>query len=87
VMQIDEMPDGTSAVYSFFEPDAPARSLGTWLIVTLAEYTKNTGRTYAYLGLWIKESPKMSYKARFQPLELFIGEKWVDFTPEASSAV
>ncbi|MEZ0260453.1 MAG: arginyltransferase [Alphaproteobacteria bacterium] len=85
VMQIDETPDGTSAVYSFFEPDMPQRSLGTWLILKLAEYTKQTGRPYAYLGLWIKESPKMSYKARFQPLELFIGEKWVEFSEHPSA--
>jgi arginine-tRNA-protein transferase len=79
VMQIDELPDGTSAVYSFFEPEEAQRSLGTWLIVKLAEYTKQSGRPYAYLGLWIKESRKMAYKARFQPLEMFVQEKWLPF--------
>lgn len=79
VMLFDEMPDGTSAVYSFFEPSEEKRSLGTWMILKLIEYTAGTNRPHLYLGFWVKNSPKMSYKARFQPLELFIGENWIDF--------
>ncbi|HYD17966.1 MAG TPA: arginyltransferase [Patescibacteria group bacterium] len=79
VMQFDELPDGASAVYSFFNPDEEKRSLGTWLVLKLCEYTANAGKPYIYLGLWVKGSQKMSYKARFQPLELFVDERWIDF--------
>ena len=79
IMLFDEMPDGTSAVYCFFDPDEEKRSLGTWMILKLAEYTAGTGRPYLYLGFWVKNSPKMEYKARFQPMELFINEKWQAF--------
>ena len=81
IMLFDEMPDGTSAVYSFFDPAMEKRSLGTWMILKLAEYTAGTGRPYLYLGFWVKGSPKMEYKARFQPLELFMNEQWVTFKP------
>lgn len=79
IMLFDEMPDGTSAVYSFFDPAEEKRSLGTWMILKLIEYTIGTERPYLYLGFWVKNSPKMSYKARFQPLELFIDENWIEF--------
>ncbi len=79
IMMFDELPDGTSAVYSFFDPEQEKRSLGTWMILKLAEYTAGTQRPYLYLGFWVKNSPKMAYKARFQPLEMFMNENWVDF--------
>jgi arginine-tRNA-protein transferase len=79
VMLFDDLPDGSSAVYSFYAPEEEARSLGSWLILQLAAYTKDSGRPYLYLGFWVKGSPKMDYKARFQPLEIFVNEAWVDF--------
>ncbi len=79
VMLVDETPDGTSAVYSFFDPTEEKRSLGTWMILKLAEYTLSVGKPHLYLGFWVKGSPKMAYKAKYQPLELFVGERWVEF--------
>lgn len=79
VMLFDELPDGASAVYSFFEPEMEKRSLGTWMILKLAEYTAMGGQPYLYLGFWIKNAPNMAYKARFQPLEKFANERWEDF--------
>jgi arginine-tRNA-protein transferase len=31
---------------------------------------------FLYLGYWIGESPKMSYKARFRPVEILRGGRW-----------
>lgn len=80
VMLIDETPTGTSAVYSFFDPAEEKRSLGTFMILKLAEYTAALGKPHLYLGFWVKGSPKMAYKAKYQPLELFINERWVNFS-------
>ncbi len=80
VMLMDEMPDGTSAVYSFFDHRDDKRSLGTYMILKLCEHTASIGKPYVYLGFWVKGSEKMAYKAKYQPLELFVGERWAEFT-------
>jgi leucyl-tRNA---protein transferase len=72
----DQMSDGLSAVYSFFDPDLAARSLGTFMVMWLVDEAVRLDLPYVYLGYWIGESRKMSYKARFQPLEAFGPNGW-----------
>lgn len=72
----DRMSDGLSAVYSFFDPDLSARSLGTFMVLWLVEEARRLALPYVYLGYWIAESRKMSYKTRFQPLEAFGPDGW-----------
>jgi len=79
VMLLDVTLNGTSAVYSFFAPELESRSLGTFMILKLAEATLAMGKPYLYLGFWVKGSPKMTYKEKFQPLELYVNEQWIDY--------
>lgn len=79
VMLFDETARTTSAVYSFFDPAENRRSLGTWMVLKLIEYTQKTGRDFLYLGYLIRQSPKMAYKERFQPLQILIKNEWIDF--------
>lgn len=72
----DQMSDGLSAVYSFFDPEATQRSLGTFVVVWLVAEAVGLDLPYVYLGYWIGESRKMSYKARFKPLEAFGPNGW-----------
>ena len=74
---IDRLDDGVSAVYSFYDPAQPRRSLGTWSILWLVEECRRQGLPYVYLGYWIAESPKMAYKARFPALERLVDGGWV----------
>lgn len=72
----DRMARGLSAVYSFFEPDYSARSLGSLLILRLIDEARVDGLDHVYLGYWIEGSRKMAYKARFKPLEALTREGW-----------
>ncbi len=72
----DRMNDGLSAVYSYYDPDQSHRSFGTYVILWLVARAKELGLPYVYLGYWIAESRKMSYKARFAPLEAFGPGGW-----------
>lgn len=74
---VDCLDDGFSAVYSFFDPALEKRSLGTYTILWLVDFARRERLPYIYLGYWIADSPRMSYKARFQPLERYTQEGWV----------
>jgi len=73
---IDLLDDGLSAVYSFFDPNEAARSPGTFMILALIEEARRRELPYVYLGYWIAESRKMSYKIRFRPLEALTTSGW-----------
>jgi arginine-tRNA-protein transferase len=75
-MLADRMEDSLSAVYSFFDPDSNGRSMGTYMILWLVDHARESGLAYIYLGYWIEDSPKMSYKERFRPLERLGPDGW-----------
>jgi arginine-tRNA-protein transferase len=81
----DFLPDGLSALYTFFDPDLTKRSLGTFAILWQIDAAKQFDKQWIYLGYWIEESLKMAYKTRFKPYELFINGYWQQGGPEASS--
>ncbi|WP_149195027.1 arginyltransferase [Luteimonas suaedae] len=68
--------DALSAVYTFYDPDAAARSPGTLAILRQIEWARREGRSHLYLGYWIAGHGKMDYKRRFRPLEAFDGRGW-----------
>ena len=76
----DQLSDGLSLVYSFFTPDEAKRSLGTYIILSHISRAKELGLPYLYLGYWVKGSPKMQYKTRFQPIE-YLGPQGWTITP------
>ena len=85
IVVADQMLDGLSAIYTFYDPEQDARSLGTYAVLFQIDLMEKAQLDYVYLGYLIKNCDKMSYKSRFQPLELFRGGNWqvsLDTAPE-----
>ncbi|MBA2779450.1 arginyltransferase [Billgrantia kenyensis] len=87
VSAFDRLEHGLSAIYTFFDPD-PAfdrRSLGTFAVLSLVEAAHREGLPHVYLGYWIRECRKMSYKEAYRPLEVLEGRHWRRLMPTGSS--
>lgn len=76
VSVIDQVSDGLSSVYTFYDPDLPGASFGTYNILWQAALCRELDLPYLYLGYWIADSPKMAYKINYQPLEGLIDSDW-----------
>jgi len=72
----DVLPQGLSAVYTFYAPEHAERSLGTCAILSQIEWARAQQLPHLYLGYWIEGHPKMDYKARFRPLERLRDGSW-----------
>jgi arginyl-tRNA--protein-N-Asp/Glu arginylyltransferase len=73
----DQLESGLSAIYSFFDPNFSKFSPGRLSVLTLIELSKQLRLDYVYLGYWIKDCRKMSYKGEYRPIECFIEDRWV----------
>ena len=76
----DVQDDGLSAVYSFFDPGENARSFGTFIILDLIDRCREAQLPWLYLGYYVENSQKMTYKARFQPAEIFRDGLWHSYS-------
>ena len=72
----DILDDGVSMVYSFYDPDLPQHSLGTYIILDHIEIARENSLPHVYLGYWVPGSPKMGYKAGFSGLEVYVDGRW-----------
>lgn len=75
VSVVDRLDDGWSAVYTFYDPDVKG-SLGTYAILWQLAELKQKKLTWLYLGYWIAQSQKMTYKTQFTPYQLFENGQW-----------
>ena len=68
-----------SAVYTYYDPDFPRESIGTYSILKQIQFCRERKLQHLYLGYYVEESPHMVYKKRFRPHERLIEGQWVAF--------
>ncbi len=78
----DQLNDGLSAVYTYFDPDLDRRSLGNRAILWQIDECRRLGLPYLYLGYWVPPCQKMAYKRDFQPFEILIDGVGQRYRPE-----
>jgi arginine-tRNA-protein transferase len=83
VSVIDAVSDGLSSVYTFYDTQDPHSSYGTYGILWQIKTARELKLPYVYLGYYIQNSRKMSYKAKFKPLEALIRNTW-QLLPQSS---
>jgi arginine-tRNA-protein transferase len=76
VSVIDKLDDGLSAVYTFFEPNLAQSSFGVFNVLWQIELCRKLNLPFLYLGYWIADSQKMSYKTNYQPLQGLQNNNW-----------
>ena len=72
----DQLDDGLSAVYTFFDPDESGRSPGTLAVLWQIFRARELGLPFVYLGYWVKDCRKMAYKVQYRPVELLLDGSW-----------
>lgn len=77
---VDKLTNAFSSVYTFFDPHDEKRSLGTFSILWQIKKAQELHLDYIYLGYWVKDCPKMRYKTRFRPAEIYLNQRWMRLT-------
>jgi arginine-tRNA-protein transferase len=80
VSMIDLLEQGISSVYTFYDTSDSSASFGSYSILWQIEQARILNLPYLYLGYYIRESEKMSYKAKYQPMEGLIDDHWQPLT-------
>lgn len=72
----DVLSRGLSSVYSFFDPDYSAISLGRYALLWQIGEARRRNLPWLFLGYWIGNCQKMLYKQEYRPIELFQKSHW-----------
>ncbi len=72
----DRLHDGYSAIYTFYDPDLQARGPGVFSVLWQIQECRRLDLDYLYLGFWIEDCSKMSYKSAYKPNEILHSDHW-----------
>ena len=75
----DILPNGFSAVYTFFDPSLSDLSPGVLALLWQIQETHKRGLPWLHLGYWVPNCTKMSYKANYRPLQIWQQNRWQEF--------
>jgi arginyl-tRNA--protein-N-Asp/Glu arginylyltransferase len=72
----DDIPNGLSAVYTFYHPSYRKQGLGVFSILKQIEIAAQLRREFLYLGYQIEQCSKMNYKNRYHPHQILVENQW-----------
>lgn len=75
----DILPKGLSAVYTFFDPELAHLSPGVLAVLWQIHEARQRGLPWLYLGYWVPNCRKMSYKSNYRPLQIHTQDQWQEF--------
>lgn len=64
---VDILDHGISALYCYYDPELPKRSLGKYTLLMQIELARKLDLQWIYLGYYVQECVSLSYKADYQP--------------------
>jgi arginine-tRNA-protein transferase len=73
---VDCLENALSAVYTFFDPKFSDYSPGVYAVLWQIYAAQEQGVDWLYLGFWIADCQKMSYKNQYHPLQGLIDQQW-----------
>jgi arginine-tRNA-protein transferase len=76
---VDEAGDSLSSNYFYYDTNYLDRRLGVFSILREVSLVRDMGTKYYYLGFYIEENEKMSYKKFFRPNQVYENNKWREF--------
>jgi arginyl-tRNA--protein-N-Asp/Glu arginylyltransferase len=68
-----------SSVYHAFDPDYASRSLGVFSVIQEIALARSLGMEWYYLGLYVEDCARLSYKAQYMPHERRVERQWIEF--------
>lgn len=80
----DLLPQGMSAVYTFFDPEQTRLSPGVFTLLWQIETCRARQLPWLYLGYWIANCRKMAYKTQYRPCEKLVSGHWEPYVPRES---
>jgi len=76
---VDEAEDSLSSNYFYYDTDYLDRRPGVFSVLREISLARGMGKKYYYLGFYIEENQKMSYKKHFRPNQVYINGDWIEF--------
>jgi arginyl-tRNA--protein-N-Asp/Glu arginylyltransferase len=76
---VDEGLDSLSSNYFYYDPACPDRRLGVFSILQEISLAVSMKKEFYYLGFYIEEISRMSYKKFFRPNEVLADGRWRKF--------
>ncbi len=75
---VDELDDGLSSIYFYYDPDYARLNLGKYSIYQQIFYAISKQKRWIYLGYYVKDCQSLAYKNTYSPLEVLLNNPCED---------